>query len=402
MPKRCDGERGAAEIGEQGTGVKDVGGQWEPAFAPLAERLASATQAGDELGCSFAVRQAGTLRFVGWAGWQDREKSVPWQEDTLCCCFSVTKALASLVVLNVVAEGHVGLEDPIARYWHDFAQAGKANITLRQVLSHQSGVVGCRTSLAVDDYLRSVGMATALAAEPPWWPPGTQHGYHARSFGLILDRLLQEATGQALDRWLARFVEHAYGVHLGLNAEADLARCTPLLPPRATAEELKALPEDTWEMLRAMADPRTPTGAAFLNPRLPRTYMNQRAFRTAMLPSSNAHATTAELVTTFAELYARLPSSLQRDAATVHAYGQDQVLLTQTAFGLGLMLKQPDQPAPLGPGTIGHVGSGGAVLFHQPEAELTVAFLGNRMRPGVMHWGPTAEALMAETMTLIR
>ncbi|MEM1433584.1 MAG: serine hydrolase domain-containing protein [Pseudomonadota bacterium] len=374
----------------------------DPRFARLEDLFRSGLSQ-NETGAAFALRVAGTTVAHSWGGLSDRRSRAPWTAGSLCCAFSVTKALGALAVLRAVGAGELDLDEPVSRCWPAFAEQGKAEISLRQVLAHQSGVIGCRSPLVPADYYSSTAMANQLAREPAWWEPGTRHGYQARTFGLLLDEALTRATRLNIrERLLVAAGEAGAqtSFYLGLPKNA-LGRCVTLEPARATAEEMKQLPDETWEMLRAMADPQTPTGAAFQNPRLSRRFMNEVAFQQANLASSGVHGTAAGIAAVFDALWASLPAGLQREAMQSHSSGQDEVLLTRTSFGLGLMLDLADPSAGFGPGSFGHVGSGGAVLLHQPEQAATFVFLPNRLRAGVMSWGPTAETLMQESLALL-
>jgi CubicO group peptidase (beta-lactamase class C family) len=371
-------------------------------FDPL-EDLFQASLAQHELGAAFALRVAGRTVAHSWGGIADRRNGALWTDESLCCAFSVTKAFSALATLSAAAAGEVQLDEPIARHWPAFADSGKAAVSLRQVLAHQSGVIGCRSPLVPRDYFLGGPMAHQLASEPAWWDSGTRHGYQARTFGLLLDETLKRASGRGLQsrlRAVAAQVDAGTEFYLGVPDEA-LRRCVRLDPARATAQEMNALPDDTWVMLRAMADAQTPTGAAFQNPRLSRQFMNERSFQQADLASSGIHGTAEGIAVVFDTLWSMLPKGLRLEATQSHAYGWDEVLLTSTNFGLGLMLNVPGPQTGFGPDSFGHVGSGGAVLFHQPELEATFVFLLNRLRAGVMSWGPTAQALMNESLLLL-
>ena len=112
----------------------------------------------------------------------DRRRERPWQEDTLCCCFSISKAVTAICVLMAVDDGHIDLDAAVADYWPEFASRGKAEITVRQLMCHQAGLVGFHHKVDRDLLFDWMAVTTALAEETPWWPPGTAHGYHARTF----------------------------------------------------------------------------------------------------------------------------------------------------------------------------------------------------------------------------
>lgn len=372
-----------------------LGGRADPAFhrlgAVFTEALASA-----ELGASLSVVVDGVPVVDLWGGWQDRARSRRWARDTLVCCFSATKGMTALVMLRAVAAGELDLDAPLVERWPELAGEGRETITLRHCLAHRAGLVGFHPDrrLSADALYDHDFIARQLETEAPWWQPGTAHGYHARTFGFLLDEALRRATGQRVGermRDLARDLE--VDLHLGLDAALQ-ERCADLVPAAAGTP----VPEASKPMLAAMAERGTPTAAAFGNPPALRGYMNLARFRAAELPAMNGHATARALARIYGHLAiddgSLLPSSLLAEARRVHSEGPDAVLLQDSRFGLGFMRSTPTLPAGLGPEGFGHAGAGGSLAFADPDARVGFAFLMNRMRPGAVTGNDTALALV--------
>lgn len=377
-----------------------LGGRVDSAFRPVGECFARLL-ADSELGAAVAVTVDGRRVVDLWGGWRDRGRREPWQRDTLVCAFSATKGVAALCALQAVAAGVLDLDAPLRMHWPALDDRhrgdGRETITLRHALAHRAGMIGFdpATRLELGDLYDFDRGSALLAAQRPWWTPGEDHGYHARTFGFLLDAPLRGATGASLGAWLRERIAGPRGLdlHIGLSAEQQ-ARCAELVPAGTDAR----IPESSAPMMRAMGDRDTLTAAAFTNPPGRRGFMNSPEFRAAELPAMNGHATARAL----ADLYGALadgdetlcPAELLREATSVHSQGADRVLLQPSCFGLGFMLSRPSLPVGLSDGSFGHAGAGGSLAFADRDARLGFCFLMNRMRPGAVTGNDAAMALV--------
>jgi len=348
-------------------------------------------EAGRDVGASVAVLVDGVPVVDIWAGHQDRRKTQPWERDTLCALFSSSKGIATICILQALSEGAIALDEPIASYWPEFAAAGKGTITTRQVLNHRSGVVAFHEPAPPGILYDWTAMCAALAAERPWWVPGTRHGYHARTFGFLLGEVLRRATGITLRQWLKDRLAGPLGLdlHFGLDPR-DLQRCAQMVPARLKAGS--APPESARSLLAAMADRSSATGAAFQNPALGPGYMNSEQYRLAEMPGINGFGTARSLARLYAEVSAVVPATILKQATETESEGMDEVLRSFSRFGLGFMLY--DERAPIGTrkGSYGHAGAGGSMAFHDPDARVGFCFLMNQMQQGVVTGGTSAMA----------
>src|SRR3954451_16935212 len=159
-----------------------LGGTCSPRFDPLRELFAAKLESGEDLGASLAVHIGGEAVVDLWGGWADEARSAPWAEGTITCVFSTTKAIPSLAALVLADRGEIDLDAPVARYWPEFAANGKAGVKVRHLLSHASGVSGWEQPVTIEDVYDWDRSTAMLAAQAPWWEPGTASGYHPLTY----------------------------------------------------------------------------------------------------------------------------------------------------------------------------------------------------------------------------
>lgn len=320
-----------------------------------------------------------------WAGTRDRRRQKAWEQDTLCCFFSISKALTALCVLQAVAEDRIDLEAPVARYWPEFSAQEKDSVRIRHLLTHQAGLVGFHEPLDAEDFYDWKKVTERLAAERLWWPPGEKHGYHARTFGWLLGEVLKRTTGSSVSEWLQARISgpRNLDIHLGLK-EAQLSRCADMLPARIRPGSEAQLSPEAREMLADFRNLNTPTGAAFQNPALGPGYMNTERFRRLEQPAISGHGTARSLAMLFGALEEMLPAHLLAEATRVHSFGTDAVLKAVSCFGLGLMVYDPQAPVGVRAGTFGHAGAGGSMAYRDPAAGVGFCYLMNQMQEGAI------------------
>src|ERR1700678_3744414 len=164
----------------------ELHGVYDPAFQPVRDAfVANFTERG-EIGASVAVVVAGAPVVNLWAGWADPDRSRPCEQDTLTNVWSTTKAMTSLCAHILIDRGELDPDAPVARYWPEFAAAGKDAITVRQVMCHQSGLTGLTVPMSVEDYYDWDKITGLLAGQEPLFPPGSTSGYQAITFGYLV------------------------------------------------------------------------------------------------------------------------------------------------------------------------------------------------------------------------
>ena len=356
--------------GTVAAGFEGVAGAFEANFA----------EHGD-IGGAVCVYHRGRPVVDLWGGYADREAGRVWERDTLQLVFSTTKGVAATCVHQLVERGVLDLDAPVATWWPEFAQAGKADIPLRWVLSHEAGLAAVTGEVTMDDVLGWEGVVEAIAAQAPLWEPGTAHGYHARSYGWIVGEVVRRATGRSLGRYFAEEIAAPLGLDffIGLPA-AELGRVARLYPPVIDAA--------TAEAMDTLLGPDTMLGQVLRGPSGLFGYddmWNRPDVLAAEMPSSNGVGTARAVARLYASLIGAVdgvrllaPETVAR-ATEVQVSGPDHVIGLPMTFGLGYMTP----PSPGGVGVFGHDGAGGSLGMADPGGEWSFAYVMNQMQFGL-------------------
>jgi CubicO group peptidase (beta-lactamase class C family) len=359
--------------------------------AALAEILA----AGSEVGAALAVYVDKRAIVDLWTGHTDAARTRPWSRDTIVNLYSVGKAVTAICALRLVEAGLLDLDAPVARYWPEFTQAGKARIPVRYLLTHQAALPAVARPLPSGAWSRWDVMTEALAAQAPWWEPGAGHGYHVNTQGFLIGEVVRRITGKTLGAYLCDSLAGPAGVDffIGFGPELD-GRCADVLPPPASPEseelrrQLSVNPESLSGLplmrVNAYRNPQEISGTGVVN---------TRSWRAAEVPSTNGHGNARAV----ARLYSALAGDGELDgvhvlspeitarAAGQQVYGDDLVLQRPTRFGLGFQLTMAERPLGPNPRAFGHFGAGGSLGFADPDARLSFAYAMNQGRGGWQH-----------------
>ena len=370
-----------------GSGEPGIGGWCDPRFADVREAFAANFADHGETGAAACLALHGTVVADLWGGRAGPGAARPWQRDTLVNVFSVGKGLIAVCTARLIGERRLDPETPVARYWPEFGAAGKGAITLRQLLSHQAGLPALRDPLPDGSMLDWPVMTGALAAEPPWWPPGSGHGYHVNTFGFLAGEVIRRVTGTTVGTVLREQIAGPLGadVHIGLPAaqHGRVAEFDWPVPPPAAAPWDPGSPATAAQrqmIANAYANPADLSGLGVVN---------TAAWRAAEVPSANAHATAAGVARVYAALAGGgavdgvrvVDSAALADAAAEQVYGEDLVLRRPSRFGLGFQLTQPERPLGAGPRAFGHFGAGGSVGLCDPDAGVAFGYVTSQMGP---------------------
>jgi CubicO group peptidase (beta-lactamase class C family) len=361
-----------------GDGQVSIGGVCKPGWEPVRDAFAANFARRDEIGASAAVVAAGDLVVDLWAGWADPARTRAWQADTLTNVWSTTKAMTSLCVHLLMDRGELDPDAPVARYWPQFAAAGKADIPVRWLMCHQSGLTGLSVPVAVTDYYDWEKITALLAAQEPLFPPGTTSGYQAITFGFLAGEVVRRIAGQSVGEFFAAEIAGPLDAdfHIGLPAP-ELGRCSQLQGVRPSDDEQAAL-------ARAYANLDPPAAAALLNPALTGDEANDDDWRLAEIPAANGHGTARALATIFGAVTDGSERLISAKTLAVARAGNglhtDLVLGFPAEWGLGWGLSGTDLhffgPNPM---AFGHDGFGGSAVGGDPEAGVAFAYVMNRM-----------------------
>ncbi|HSV07952.1 MAG TPA: serine hydrolase domain-containing protein [Candidatus Binatus sp.] len=359
-----------------------IHGECRSRFGAVRDAFAANFAAGREVGASFAAIVGGNLVVDLWGGHADAARTRPWERDTIVNVFSTSKAMTALCAHILVDCGQLDVDAPVARYWPEFAMAGKHAITTRHLLTHSAGLAAIRQPLpsaALYDWTR---MTSALAAEEPWWEPGSASGYHALTYGYLVGEVVRRITGATLGTFFRDEVARRLSAdfHIGLPASED-ARVAEMVPP--TAQETAATPA-------AAVDPESLLGKVLGNPLVRAEFANRPEWRRAEIPAANGHGNARSVARVMALLACggaldgvRLLSERTLAAAIAEQrHARDLVLPLAMRWGLGFMLSSPQLPLGPNPRTFGHGGWGGSLGIADLDAGVSWAYVMNKMSPG--------------------
>jgi CubicO group peptidase (beta-lactamase class C family) len=370
----------------------EIRGTCDAAFEPVEEAFAENFREKHEVGASVAVSINQRMVVDLWAGLARRDTQSPWSGDTIVNVYSASKGIAALCAHRLVDQGRLDLYAPIARYWPEFAQAGKSELPVHLVLSHRAGLPAIRKPLPSEALYDWETMTSAIAAETPWWPPGSKHGYHALTFGYLVGELVRRTTGKSLGTYLREEIARPLGIDclIGFDAAEDSRVAGIISPPPMPAEQ--------QESLKAIfKDPESVAAKAISNPSMilkiwSAQVANSRRWRSAEIPAGNAHTNARAFATLYGALarggshrgFKLLSEESIRRCYTEQSNGPDAVNLTPTRFSMGFNLSLPDQKMGPNPRAFGHSGAGGSIGFADPDASVGFGYAMNQILPGNM------------------
>lgn len=374
--------------------MKQVQGYFDLRFEAVKEAFAALFDDPQERGMALCVQVGGETVLDIWAGTADKEGQQAWHSDTILNLFSCTKTFTAVTVLQLVGEGKLELDAPVARYWPEFAAAGKDKITLRHLLSHQAGLPALRAMLPAEALYDWQAMTSALAAETPWWQLGEGHGYAPITYGWLVGEVLRRVEGRGPGESIVARTAKPLGLdfHVGL-ADEDFERVAIISRGKGNFGDAAA-----QRLLKTMmSEPTAMSTRAFTNPPSIMTSTNKPEWRRMQQPAANGHGNARSLAGFYSGLLdgQLLESELLAELTREHAVGEDKTLLTRTRFGLGCMLDQPqvaNATYGMGPGAFGHPGAGGSIGFADPEREVAFGFVTNNLGPFVL-MDPRAQKL---------
>ncbi|OAB87095.1 serine hydrolase [Janibacter melonis] len=359
-----------------------IHGHTDPRLTGLRDALAAMVDSGEELGAAISVDLDGETLVDIWGGHADVARTRPWERDTIVNVWSTTKEVTALAVLLLVERGLVDLDAPVATYWPEFAANGKEGVLVRHVMSHTSGVSGWDQPFVLTDMYDRETATARLAAQAPWWEPGTASGYHAQNQGHLLGEIIRRASGRTLTQLVAEEIAGPLGVDLQIGAtERDDDRVAEIVPPPPLPMDLSQVPADS-PMVRTFTGPVASAAAA-----------NTIPWRRAELGALNAHTNARALARTFSVISrggavddVRLlsPETIEQ-IFREQSRGVDLVLGVPLRFGIGFALPEPQTVPYIPDGRVCFWGGwGGSMTVMFPERSLTVSYVMNKMAPGII------------------
>lgn len=361
-----------------------VSGGWEP----LAEKFASNFDHFIELGSSLCVTYQGETVLDVWAGDRDSDGN-PWLEDTIAVVNSCTKGAVALACHLLADRGLLDLDAPVAEVWPEFAHGAKAGVTTRMMLNHTTGVAAFRDELPEGSAFDWDYMCDRVAAEEPWWAPGTRNGYHLLSFGWVAGELVRRASGLSLGTFFREEVAEPAEADFWIGLpEAEHHRVSPLKPFRPEPQEefsafTRAFLADA-DGLQARAW-RNRGGAKGDSPEVWSAELGGGGGITNARGLARIYRSCA--VGDFVN-----PEQVERMRRVSVASERDAMLLLPTRFSEGFMLRMDNRKSFGGDtdsvnireGAFGHVGAGGSIGFADPNLGLSMGYVMNQMGKSVL------------------
>ena len=350
-------------------------------FESMREILSASIDSGADVGASVSVTVDGETVVDLWGGHADETKTTEWQRDTITNVWSSTKTMTFLSALVLAERGQLDFYAPVASYWPEFAQNGKEAIEVRHLMGHTSGVSGWEQPVVVEDLYDWEKSTSMLAAQAPWWEPGTASGYHALNQGHLVGEVIRRIDGRGLGTFFAEEIAGPLDAdfHIGL-AESEYGRIANVIPP-------PPLPFDLENM-----DMESPAVKTFTGPAPAAEVSWTTPWRKAEIGAANGHGNARSV----ARIQAIVANGGTVDGVTLlspetielifdeQSYGTDLVLGLPVRFGMGYAL--PSEAAPHLPDRkIAYWGGwGGSSIIVDTERNMTVAYMMNRMAEGVL------------------
>ena len=354
-----------------------IDGFCEERFKSVKEAFQSNFDNNLEVGASFAVTLNGKHVVDLWGGYANAAKTKEWKKNTIVNVYSTTKVMTAICIHILIDRGLLDLDAPVAKYWPEFAQAGKENLPVRYLLSHTSGLAGWDKHFRSKKLYNWDLMVELLAAQKPWWEPGTKSGYHTITFGHLLGELVRRITKKSLGTFFREEVAVPLGAdfHIGLSEEHD-DRVADLIPPP---------PIDLSNF--GDIDPKSVAMRSLTNPIIDVLATKTREWRSAEIPGANGHGNARSVSRITAALACGgeldgvrlLPEKTIKQSIEEQSYGTYLVLNVPIRFGLGWGLQSKELPIGPNPNVFYWGGFGGSVIAVDLDAKLSICYVMNKM-----------------------
>jgi CubicO group peptidase (beta-lactamase class C family) len=370
-----------------------IGGDVDAGYGKVADAFRRNLSSGQEIGAAVAVCRDGRKVVDLWGGYRNGHTQAPWQQDTLVNVFSTTKGVASLAIAVAASRGLIDYDAKVADYWPEFAQAGKGEITVRQLLSHQAGLVAIKPPLTLADIADPAKLSAKIAAQAPAWPPGTRHGYHAVTLGWYQSELVRhvDPQGRTIGRFFADEIAGPLDLdfHIGLPASVDRNRVAHLhtftkgqmmlhlntMPPLFTA---------------ALFNPSSLATGAFTIAAGVKELdaFNRDELRTVEMPAANGTGTARSVAKLYGSaatgdtalgLSPTVRDALQGPAVPPTRGLRDKVVQVPTSYSLGFGKPMPTFAFGSSDRAFGWPGAGGSFGFADPDTGVGFGYVMNRM-----------------------
>lgn len=364
----------------------EVHGKCDEKFASVREAFANNLESGADVGASFCATVEGETVIDLWGGYKDKDKTLAWEEDTIVNVYSSTKTMAALVMLMLADRGEIDFYAPVAKYWPEFAQNGKEAVEVRHIMSHSAGLSGLDQPVTEAQVYDHDYIASLLAAQAPWWTPGSRSGYHALTQGQLQGEIVRRVTGKTLGTFFADEVAGPMGADFFIG-----------VPPEKDAQVITIIPAAGAGAALASGEKGSIAHRTFASPAVDANWAGHEAWRRAEIPAANGHGNARSI----AEIHTILANGgeARHGAAKSKRYlseagvktifdvqteGEDLVLAMPVRFGMGFGLNSEATPLSPNPNTCFWGGWGGSLVVIDTDAHLSGAYVMNQMAGGLV------------------
>ena len=359
-----------------------MGGFCDDRFAAVAEEFEKNLAERGDIGASFACTIDGEFVIDLWGGHKDTEKTQPWEEDTVCNVYSTTKTMTFLCALILADRGELDLQAPVAQYWPEFATNGKEAVKVSHFLCHAAAVPGLSRVFEAEELYDWEKVCADLAAQEPWWEPGTRSGYHAITQGYLIGEIVRRITGKTIGTFFRENVAEPLSAdfHIGVD---------PSVFPRVS--DLHPDPEAAGGIGLQM-DADSITGRVFGSTNLPAGSVNSDGWRKAEIPAANGHGNARSVVRAQSALANNgsafgvellSPQGCAR-AREVQIESTDAVLGFPIRFAMGYAYGNPLLPVTPNANAIWWAGAGGSTIVIDEDNRMCFSYVMNQMKAAMV------------------
>ena len=350
-------------------------------FASVRDLFEKNFQKHGDVGATFCATVEGETVIDLWGGWKDKEKTEEWEKDTIVNVYSSTKTMAALVMLMLADRGEIDFYEKVSKYWPEFAQNGKEDVEVRHIMSHSAGLSGLDEPVSEEQVYDHDYIASLLAAQAPWWTPGSQSGYHALTQGQLQGEIVRRVTNKTLGTF---FAEEVAG-----PMEADFFIG---VPPEKDAQVITIIPGADSDTAQSPGEEGSIAHRTFLSPAVDATWAGHEAWRRAEIPAANGHGNArsiAQIHTILANGGSAKGKRYLSEAGVraifdVQIEGDDLVLQVPARFGMGFGLNSKAMPLSPNPNTCAWGGWGGSLVAIDTDAHLSGSYVMNQMAGGLV------------------
>lgn len=385
--------------------MSDINGGVENGWEQVADAFRANFKEGKDLGAACCVYVDGRSVVDLWGGLADRESNRPWERDTVVAVASTTKGATAMCAHLLVERGELDLDAPVIRYWPEFGAAGKEAIPVKWLLSHQAGLPVVDAPLTFEELCAWDPVIRALEVQRPLWTPGTEHIYHAMTYGFLVGEVVKRITGKSLGTFFAEEIAAPLGLSawIGLPKEIETRVAQPeqapfpYNSPEELATDFGALmglePAVAVALVQTLWGPNSILmRAGTMNGILNAETVALRAFRSAEFPGGNMFADARSIARMYAATVSNVDgirllqpdtvasmTVLQTDRTRMHGVPPELERATKNLFNMsfGFWRSSPPVMPMLGPASFGHPGSGGSLGAADPEARVGFGYVSN-------------------------